>query len=425
MQLTFLCRPQGYLFGLIMMFTMTSLSSIDHSLARKPGVIGEREVKAGRYDEAISRLETVELKNADEWYLLGRAYMGVGKKREAYQAWTEALHINEKLSKRKKWTFLFPPNKPLKGKQKKRMKEDFEDEYKELNSMISRMKKTEAKGLKNKATRTRIDAKKKDAKEKQLNKMAAAKSKSIDSKQRMADRKSKTRQRTRPSRKVRRNGKSGSSWLGIAIFGLIIGLIIFAIFFGKRGRGRSSRSVRYYDVGYDDDVFRRGPFYYRGRYYSSHDYFYRDHGYHYTNRMYRDNYDRWGSGQAYDEALDDEIHDDIDHREELYNAAAQEGYEADELRADAEHYEQEAYELEQDINDGDEAAGFFDDGHEFEDDEFADDEAYSDGGDEFEDDVGYDDGGYDDGGYDDGGYDDGDYDDGDYDDGDFEDDPDA
>ena len=98
---------------------MTSLISIDHSQARKPGVVGEREVKAGRYDEAVSKLEAIELKNADEWYLLGRAYIRVGKKREAYQAWTEALHINEKLSKRKKWTFLFPPNKPLKGKQKK------------------------------------------------------------------------------------------------------------------------------------------------------------------------------------------------------------------------------------------------------------------------------------------------------------------
>jgi hypothetical protein len=127
--------------------------------------------------------------------------------------------------------------------------------------------------------------------------------------------------------------------------------------------------------------------------------------------MYRDNYDRWGTGQAYDEALDDDIHHDIDQREDLYNAAAQEGYEADEMRADAEHYEQDAHELEQDINDGDEAAGFFNDGHEFGDDEFADDEAHSDGYDEeFADDEDYDDG---------------DYDDGDYDDGDFEDDPDA
>ena len=116
---------------------------------------------------------------------------------------------------------------------------------------------------------------------------------------------------------------------------------------------------------------------------------------------------------------DREIHHDIDEREDLYNAAAEEGYEADVMRADADHYDQDAHELHQEIADGDEAAGFFDDGHEFNDDEFADDEAYSDGDDGgFEDDEGYDD-------YDDGGYDDGDYDDGDYDDGGFDDDPDA
>ena len=393
----------------LLAFSVLSAVSLESVYARKPGVAGEAEVKAQRFDAAVSKLEAIEIKNADEWYLLGRAYMGAGKKREAYQAWTEALHINEKLTKRKKWTFLFPPNKPLKGKQKKRLKEDFEDEYKELNSMISRMKNTQAKDLKNKASRTRIDAKKKDAKEKQLNKMAAAKTKTISSKQRMADRKSKTRQNTHKNRRSSRSG--GSSMIGKIVIGLIIGLVLFAIIFGKRSRSRSRRSAHFYDVGYDDDVFRDGPFYYRGRHYSSHDLFHRDHGYHYTNRMYRDNYDRWGTGQAYDEALDDDIHHDIDQREDLYNAAAQEGYEADEMRADAEHYEQDAHELEQDINDGDEAAGFFNDGHEFGDDEFADDEAHSDG--------------YDDEFADDEDYDDGDYDDGDYDDGDFEDDSDS
>ena len=408
------------LLSLTMLFSSMSLNEAQ---ARKPGVAGEAEIKAGNFEAASAKLEAIDIKNADEWYLLGKAYMGLGQKQKAYEAWTETLHINEKLSKRKKWTFLFPPNKPLKGKQKKALKDDFEDEYKELNSIVARMKKNEAKDLKNKAKRTRIDAKKRDAKEKQLNKMAAAKSKTIDSKQRMADRKSKTRQRTRPKRSTRRVKSGGGSWLVKAFIGLIIGLIIFAVLFGKRGRSRS-RSVRYYDVGYDDGHFMGGPFYYRGRYYDSGDMFYRSHGYHYTNRMYRDNYDRWGSGQAYDEALDAEIHHDIDQREDLYNAAADEGYQADVMRADADHYEQDAHELEQDIHDGDEAAGFFDDNHEFSDDEFADDEAYSDGDDGgFEDD--YDDGDYDDGDYDDGDYDDGDYDDGGYDDGGFEDDPDA
>jgi hypothetical protein len=413
---------QRILFSLMLVsfFTVTTYEPL---WARKPGVAGEADVKSGNFDAAVAKLAAMEIKNADEWYLLGRAYMGLGQKAEAYQAWTEALHINEKLSKRKKWTFLFPPNKPLKGKQKKKIKEDFEDEYKELNATISRMKKMEARDLKNKAATTRIDAKKKDAKEKQLNKMAAAKTKTIDSKQRMADRKARTNKRTRQSRRAGRSGRS--SWLGLIVFGVIFGIIIYAIFFGRRGGGRGrGRRVQYYDVGYDDNAFMGGPFYYRGRYYRDHNLFYRDHGYYYSNRMYRDNYDRWGRGEAYDEALDADIHHDIDEREDLYNAAAEQGYEADVMRADAEHYEQDAHELEQEIGDGDEAAGFFNDSHEFEDDEFADDEAYSDGDDGgFEDD--YDDGDYDDGGYDDGDYDDGDYDDGGYDDGGFGDDPDA
>ena len=388
--------------------------SLNTAQARKPGVAGEAEIKAGNFEAASSKLEAIDIKNADEWYLLGKAYMGLGQKQKAHAAWTETIHINDKLSKRKKWTFLFPPNKPLKGKQKKAFKDDFVDEYKELNSIVSRMKKNKSKDLKNKAKRTRIDATKRDAKEKQLNKMGAAKTKSINSKQRIADRKSKTLKKTRSSRK-NRSGK-GSSWVGMAIIGFIIGIIIFAVLFGKRGRS-SRRSVRHYDVGYDDGRFMDGPFYYRGRYYNSGDMFYRNHGYYYTNRMYRDNYDRWGSGQAYDEALDDEIHHDIDEREDLYNEAAEEGYQADVMRADADHYDQDAHELEQDIHDGDEAASLLDDGHEFSDDEFADDEAYSDGDDEgFEDD-------YDDGDYEDD-YDDGDYED-DYDDGGFEDDPDA
>jgi hypothetical protein len=292
------------------------------------------------------------------------------------------------------------------------------------------MKKTQARDLKNKATRTRIDAKKRDAKEKKLNKMAAAKTKTIDSKQRMADRKAKSNQKRSRTGAARTRSGSGSK-MGMYIIGAIVLIILLAIIFGRRssggetvvvrsGGGSGRHQVQFYDVGYDDHAFRSGPFYHRGRYYSSHDMFHRDHGYHYTNRMYRDGYDQWGSGQHYDEALDEEIHHDIDEREDLYNAAADEGYQADVMRADAEHYEQDAHEVHQEIADADEAAGFFDDGHEFADDEdfegeevdsdyddgggFADDAGYDDGG--FEDDAGYDDGGYDDGGYDDGGFDD-------------------
>ena len=434
-------RRTLYLFSLISLLTLGTIAlDATSAEARKPGVAGESDIKAGNFSAAVSKLEAIEAKNADEYYLLGKAYMGLGQKSDAFKAWTETLHINQGLSKRKKWTFLFPPRKRLKGSQKQRLKEDFEDEYKELKSAIARMKKNQARDLKNKAQRTRIDAKKKDAKEEQLNKMAAAKTKTIDSKQRMADRKAKSNQKRRRTGATRTRTRSGSQ-MGMYIIGGIVLIILLAVIFGRRSSGGETvvvrsggggrRHVQYYDVGYDDHPFRSGPFYYRGRYYDSHDRFHRDHGYYYTNRMYRDGYDRWGSGQHYDEALDAEIHHDIDEREALYNDAAEEGYQADVMRADAEHYEQDAHEIHQEIADADEAAGFFDDGHEFADDEedFEEEEVYSDydDGDDhdggFADDAGYDDGGFeDDGGYDDGGYDDGGYDDGGYDDGGFDDD---
>jgi tetratricopeptide (TPR) repeat protein len=149
----------------VLAFGVASLSAFNAD-ARKPGVTGEAEVKAGNFDQAVQKLEGLDIKGADEYYLLGKAYMGLGKRLEAHKAWTEALHINEGLSKRKKWTFLFPPKRKLKGAQQKKMKEDFEDDYKELSAAVTRLKKNEQRDLKNKATRTRIDAKKLDAKEK-------------------------------------------------------------------------------------------------------------------------------------------------------------------------------------------------------------------------------------------------------------------
>lgn len=415
--------------------TLTLSLDTQNAHARRANIPGEADIKAGNNQAAIDKLSAIEAKDADEYYLLGRAYMNLGKRVEAHKAWTEALHINNEL-KRGKWKFLFPPNKPLKAKQKSKLKAEFEDEYRALGAAVKRLKTTQARDKVNLAKRTRIDAQKRDAKERQLNKAAAAKGKSIASKQKMADRKSKTQQKFTNTRSKRRTTSSGSPW-GFIIFGAIFLIIILAVVFGRRSGGGGRRVTRY-EVVYDDHPFDRGPFYYRGSYYRSHDHFYGAHGYYYTNRMYRDNYDRWGAGQRYDEALDDEIHQDIDEREELSMAAAEEGYQADVMRADADHYEQDAHELHQEIQDGDEAAAFFDDDHEFEDDEFSDDEGADEsefGDDEFSDDAhsdyddgdygdgGYDDGGYDDGGYDDSEYDDSAYDDGDYDDGGFEDDP--
>ena len=385
--------------------------------ARKPGLPGESEIAKGDFAAAVEKLDAVQLKGADEFYLLGLAHMKLGQKAEAHKAWKETLLIDKKNSKRKRWTFLFPPKKKLKGTQKKKLKDAFEDEYRELSSIVTRMKTTEARDIKNKATRTRIDATRKDAKEKQLNKQAVAKGKAIQAKQKVADRKAKSSQTKRRSPRVGTRG--GMNW-GYIIGGTIIFLILIAIIFGRRSggggghvsRGGGRQSVRYHDVGHDNQPFRGGPFYARGRHFRNQDMYHSAYGHYYSNQMYRNYYDRWGQGQAYDEALDQEIMHDIDSQEALYNEAAQEGYEADMMRADADHLDQDAVEIHQDIAEEDEALSAFDDEGEFADDEGEfeddagefedDDDAHSDG--DFSDDGGYDDGGYDDGGYDDGGF---------------------
>ena len=399
--------------------------TLSSAWARKRNIPGESDLRKKNFAVAAKKLEKISLKGADEWYLLGRAYEGLGDKEKAHQAWTEALQIDKKNAKKKRWTFIFPPGKKLKASQKKKYKERFEADYKELNAIVSRLKTKKTRDLKNKADRTRIEAdrtrveaKRKDAKEEKLNKVAKAKTLTINDKQRMADRKA----RANRNRSTRGTGampirprRGTPTWVWI-IVGLFVGIIIIAVLFGKRSGGGTvvhhydDRDVRFYDVGYDDDYFTRGSFYYRGRYYGSHMDFYNQYGYYYTNRMYRDNYDRWGQGQAYDEALDHDIHEDIHEREMLYTEAAEAGYEADMMRADADHldldarsYEQDAHEIQQEMHDADEAADLFDDGHEFEDDvEEEELDLYGGDDEEFTDDGGYDDGGYDDGGYDDG-----------------------
>ena len=83
--------------------------------ARRADIIGETEVKAGKLEQAVKKLEALERKGADEWYLLGRTYLGLGKKVEARKAWTVALQINNKISGNEKWTFLFLPQKNSQG----------------------------------------------------------------------------------------------------------------------------------------------------------------------------------------------------------------------------------------------------------------------------------------------------------------------
>lgn len=350
------------------------LGSLGDAEARKPGVTGERQIASGQFDEAVRLLEAESLKGADEWYLLGQAYMNLGRKEDAYKAWTEAVLINKKASKRKKWTFLFPPNKNLKAKQKTKLKEDFEDDYRDLSGAVTRMKELKKRDLKNEASRTRIEAKRKDAKEEQLTKVADAKSKTISDKQRVADRRARSAQRSRnQTRRVPvQPPRKGGTWFGLLIVGLVIGFVFLALVAIVR-RGRGGGVVVYHD----DDMYDRGPFYYEGHYFTSQDMFYDRYGYHYTNRMFREyGGQHRGRGRGgYDEHMDHEIMEDIHEREELYTEAAQQGYEADMMRADADHLDQDAHEIDQELGDADDALSAFD---EDEDHAFSDDEDYGD-----------------------------------------------
>lgn len=358
------------------------LSPLGNVQARKPGVAGEKQVASGKFEEAIRLLEAESLKGADEWYLLGKAYQGLGRKQDAYQAWTEALVISKKASKRKKWDFLYPPSKSLKAKEKKKLVENFEDDYRELNGAIARAQELKARELKNEASRTKIEATRKDAKEEQLTKIADAKSKTINDKQKIADRRARNASKRPPPTPIPRPRGRGSLW-GIVIIGGLIGLVLLLVITSRRRSGGGTVIV------YEDDArYDRGAFYYEGHYFTSQDMFYDRYGYYYTNRMYRE-YGHNHGRRGYDDRMDHDIMQDVHEREELYTEAAQEGYEADMMRADAAHLEQDAYEIEQEIGDGEEALSAFDhvEDHEFEDDEdYGDDEQYASADDEFEDD---------------------------------------
>lgn len=424
-------RPSRALRGLLiagaiaLSVALTPLSA----QARKPGVPGEQEVATGKFAEAARVLEAAQLKGADELYLLGRAYMGLGKKMDAYKAWTEALLIDKKNADKKRWTFLFPP-KPLKGAEKQRLKDEFEEEYRELNAIVSRSKTLEVRATEDKAARADIDAKRADAQAEQLTKKADAKDKTIEDKQRMADRKAefaaKTAQKLPPPRPVPppHQGvpvKGGFPW-GYVIIGLFVGVFLIAILFGRPSRetvvvqgggggpyytGVGGHRVQRFNPGYNDAPFGMGPFYYQGQYFANQAMFYNMYGHHYTNRMYMDHFDQWGHGQAwhgghqmggrpqYDERMDQEIRHDMQEREHLYEQAADAGYEADMLRAKADDYRQDAVNMRHELSDADEALSAFDDRRGFSDDPGAggyqggydDHRAYSSGG-GFEDDPG-------------------------------------
>ncbi len=341
----------------------------------------------GDAQKAIDLLKDAADKDAEQFYLLGKAYRETGDTKQAHAAWNECLQINKNLAKADKWKFLFPPNKPLKGSQKSALKSAFESEFRTLNAVILRGEKKLATSKTNEADRTKTGAKRLDAASKKLTKKANAKSEAIKDKQRIAD-----RQATR--RPVRRRGGGLKIGGGVAavILILIIGFFIFARPSGAvvdDGFHAAPFGTRRFDVMHDDGIFSAGAFWYMGRYYPTERHYYMAHGHHYSNAMYMDNYDSYGMGQGRDASLDHELREDIDEREYLREEAAEAGYEADVARADAEDLEQDAEEAEQRADEYEDSADSFDDDSEFSDDEGGEEEFEDDeGAEEFEDDEG-------------------------------------
>ena len=363
------------------------LLSASVAFARGRNTPGEAEIARRDYRGAVARLEPLRDKGADEWYLLGEAYFQLNDKRQAHAAWRECLAINERLSRRQKWTFLFPPRARLSAQQKQRLKDEFEDRYRALNATIARSGELAARERRSEAARAEIEASRREADRRALERRSEAAGESARARQpqaeRLAERAARVADNARrapvaPPRSRPRPRGEGGGMLGYFIFGGIFLLIILAVLFGKPRR----RDEEYYEVSYDDDRFGAGPFWYEGRRFYSNDEFYDAYGYHYTNRMYRDNYARWGRGQSPEELradadhmrVEEEIDEAIRAQEELAEAAAEAGRDADYLEADAAEARLDADEIEAAVAEGDELAESFDDGHVFTDDEPADDQ---------------------------------------------------
>ena len=117
-----------------LMSTSGALSAPSSATARPAGVTGEREVMRGLYMEAVKVIEGLSARGPDELYLLGRAYVALGRKAEAARVWREAIRLDALAHPEPKdrWTFVFPPETPLLAKEKQRLKDDFESELREL-----------------------------------------------------------------------------------------------------------------------------------------------------------------------------------------------------------------------------------------------------------------------------------------------------
>ena len=97
------------------------------------------------YSKTISLLSRVNMKSAEENYLLGKAYLELGDRMNAVKAWNETVQIDKSLPKKEKWTFLFTPSKKLSGADIKKLYNQFLTEFKTLSAAAVRSLKNESK----------------------------------------------------------------------------------------------------------------------------------------------------------------------------------------------------------------------------------------------------------------------------------------
>jgi hypothetical protein len=325
-------------------------------------------LKKKDYNNVIKLLSDQDEKSAEEFYLLGQAYYTSGNRKMARESWNETIQIAKQLPKKGRWNFLFPPGKKLTKKQKKKRYDNFKSTFSQLKASGIRTAKNKAKDAKREAVRKDIEAKK-------LTKKANAATEAINSKNRVAERQSRSNRGRSPRR--------SSGAMGFIALILIIIIIVAVVMFIRRRRDDDFEAAGFgtnrYDVDYDDGYFSSGPFWYKGRYYHSQNHYHNEFGSYYSNRMYMDNYDSYGMGQGRDHELDNEIMENIEERQDMREEAADLEAEADLLEQDAEEALEEADELEKSGEVLDEEPEFEDDDDdEVEEEEDDDDEDFED-----------------------------------------------
>ena len=206
------------------------------------------------YDKVISLVNKVDLKTAEDYYLLGKANYDSGRKLDALKAWKECLQT-AKLSGNK--SFIFTPGKKLTGVEKKAIYSAFLATYKTLAAAgVNKLQNEQKEALK-KAARIKLDAKRADAHADRLNKKGDAAGEAINSLQ-----KSQAIKANAKSKKPVRVKKSGGS--GMIIIIVVIAIIIFFVVFAKFKQepeaeyARAGFGTDRYDIIRNDEYFLSG-----------------------------------------------------------------------------------------------------------------------------------------------------------------------